>query len=357
MIEIGRHIEILLLSNDCVIVPELGGFMAHHVTARYDERDNMFLPPLRKLGFNSQLRLNDSLLAQSYVEAYDISYPEAQRRIEEEVNELKQHIANEGQYELNDIGILRLNDEGAYLFEPCEAGILTPELYGLSSFDMNTMSEYTGIDVESSPTLKEEQTVTETKEAEVQGTIEKSLEDSIEEEEKTIKIKVSWIRNIVATAAAVVAFFIMATPVSNSGKMPTGNGVQTANIISISTTEAIASPDTTKQSIKQLATQQADTTKVSASKTAVASIQTDTVSLDQKKGFCIVLASHVAKKGANDYVKELQANGYKDAYVYTHNKIVRVVYGNYGSEQEARDALQNVRSDKYFEQSWIYEKR
>lgn len=40
--ELERHIEILLLSNDCVIVPDFGGFMAHHVDARYDGRDNMF---------------------------------------------------------------------------------------------------------------------------------------------------------------------------------------------------------------------------------------------------------------------------------------------------------------------------
>ena len=30
MIELARHIEILLLENDCVIVPELGGFIAHY---------------------------------------------------------------------------------------------------------------------------------------------------------------------------------------------------------------------------------------------------------------------------------------------------------------------------------------
>ena len=98
MIELERHIEILLLNNDCVIVPELGGFMAHHIDARYDEEEDMFLPPLRTLGFNPQLNINDSLLAQSYVEAYDISYPEALRRIEDEVNELKQHLENEGSY-------------------------------------------------------------------------------------------------------------------------------------------------------------------------------------------------------------------------------------------------------------------
>ena len=39
--ELRRHIEILLLENDCVIVPNLGGFMAHHVEARYDKTDGI----------------------------------------------------------------------------------------------------------------------------------------------------------------------------------------------------------------------------------------------------------------------------------------------------------------------------
>ena len=96
VIELERHIEILLLSNDCVIVPDLGGFMAHHLEARYDDEECMFLPPQRTLGFNPQLKLNDSLLAQSYVEAYDISYPEAIRRIEAEVAEVRQYLDNAG---------------------------------------------------------------------------------------------------------------------------------------------------------------------------------------------------------------------------------------------------------------------
>lgn len=89
MIELKRHIEILLLDNDCVVVPGLGGFVAHHIDARYDARDGVYLPPLRTLGFNQKLDMNDSLLAQSYVEAYDMSYPEAMRKIDEEVGELK----------------------------------------------------------------------------------------------------------------------------------------------------------------------------------------------------------------------------------------------------------------------------
>lgn len=215
VIELNRHIEILLLSNDCVIVPGLGGFMAHHVAARYDETDGLFLPPLRTLGFNPQLKLNDSLLAQSYVEAYDISYPEALCRIEDEVNELKQRLDNEGQYELNDIGTLSVNEDGNYVFEPCEAGILTPSLYGLSSFEMKPL-EAGSVVKEVGLLVKE----TATADKELASNIlpmpvdgeeraETEFSDAVVDEENEadmIRIKVAWVRNAVAVAAAVAAF-------------------------------------------------------------------------------------------------------------------------------------------------------
>lgn len=35
MIELAKHIEVLLLENDCVIVPGLGGFIAHNRPATW----------------------------------------------------------------------------------------------------------------------------------------------------------------------------------------------------------------------------------------------------------------------------------------------------------------------------------
>ena len=94
------------------MVPGLGGFMTHHVCSTYSENDHQMFPPLRTLGFNPKLKANDNLLAQSYVEAFDISYPEAMQRIEDEVGELRERLNNDGKYVLNDIGTLTVNDEG-----------------------------------------------------------------------------------------------------------------------------------------------------------------------------------------------------------------------------------------------------
>ena len=47
MIELVKHIEILLLENDCVIVPGLGGFIAHNRPAQYCTETNVPLASIR----------------------------------------------------------------------------------------------------------------------------------------------------------------------------------------------------------------------------------------------------------------------------------------------------------------------
>ena len=79
MIELAQHIETLLLENDCVIVPGFGGFVAHYSPATRIKEENIFLPPTRTIGFNPQLKLNDGVLVQSYMSAYDTSFADASR--------------------------------------------------------------------------------------------------------------------------------------------------------------------------------------------------------------------------------------------------------------------------------------
>ena len=82
MIELAQHIEALLLENDCVIVPGFGGFVAHYAPATHVKRRKSFLPPTRTIGFNPQLKLNDGVLVQSYMSAYDTSFADATRIVE-----------------------------------------------------------------------------------------------------------------------------------------------------------------------------------------------------------------------------------------------------------------------------------
>ncbi|MBP5777689.1 MAG: SPOR domain-containing protein [Prevotella sp.] len=348
MIELERHIEILLLSNDCVIVPELGGFMAHHVSARYDEDDQLFLPPLRTLGFNPQLKINDSLLAQSYVEAYDISYPEALQRIEDEVNELKMHLETEGSYELNDIGILSLNEEGNYQFTPCEAGILSPSLYGLGSFEMLPLQKVTVVKETAATSDTEEE---EGSTARIFGLDLPEDVQEEDEEEDVVRIKFSWIRNTVAVAAILLAIFVLALPTGKTELMTRTISNINSNILfgmmskDTNTSKIeIKKEDIVKAPIKVDTILKKDTVQV------VQKADTDSI----KKGYCIVLASYVSKQNAQMFIDMLKQKGIDSAEIYVHNDVRRVIYGNYQTPNDAYIALQSIHKHKELGEAWVY---
>ena len=356
--ELDRHIEILLLSNECVIVPDFGGFMAHQVDARYDGRDNMFLPPLRTIGFNPQLKMNDSLLAQSYVEAYDISYPDALHRISEEVAEIRQHLENAGKYELNNIGTIFLNENGNYTFEPCEAGILTPELYGLGGFTMLPLSQTqpeASIEATSGNESVAEFAI-HTQENEQTAEI-KALnpsvfdEDESEEEEKGaefVQIKKSVLRNVAAACIAIIAFFALSTPLNKTsvqmGKVDTNlltrlmpkDLVKTESKPTALTSDNISSLNNKKISLNEEANDE-DKKEITSA----------------KPYYGIVLASRVTKRNAASYVERLQSQGLKDVKVIITATNVKVVYGSYDTEAQAYSALNRLHNNEIFSDGWI----
>ena len=357
--ELKRHIEILLLSNDCVIVPEFGGFMAHHVDARYDGRDNMFLPPLRTIGFNPQLTMNDSLLALSYVEAYDISYPEALNRIADEVAEIKQTLENTGRFELNDIGTIILNETGNYTFEPCEAGILTPELYGLGGFDMLPLAQISNTEAAEHTTVVE-MTADEYKPAQQRESSDMKEEANIvsannsvfineeEEEENSstefISIRKSWLRNIAAACIAIIAFFTLSTPLGTSN-------VQKSQIDTGMLTKVM--PKELTQPAHELVlannVQAAETPAVNTGKMT----QDSEITTTSSAYYSIVLASRITKRNAATYAEYLQNKGFKEARVLITDTNVKVIYGSYSTGNEAYTALNRLHSYEEFTDGWI----
>ena len=352
MIELERHIEVLLLSNDCVIVPDFGGFMAHHVDAHYDEEEGCFLPPQRTLGFNPQLKINDSLLAQSYVETYDISYPEAILRIEDEVNELKMHLQTKGIYELSDIGTLEFNENGNYVFTPCEAGILTPNLYGLCSFDMKPFN----IAVSGKETKQEvEQGTAQVINMDPFNHNEEAIETDENDEEDVVRIKFSWIRNTVAVAAILLAIFFAALPTGKTEMM-----TRTISNINNSLFFGMMSKDTNTSKIEisktdiQKNTNKADTVIELQKIKEEATTKPEPI---EKGGYCIVLASQVSKRNAEIFIEKLKKKGLDSVELYTKSRVQpirRVICGNFQTQEDAYKALRKIHKDEELKDAWVY---
>ena len=369
MVELAKHIEILLLNNDCVIVPGFGGFMAHHVDAVYDKEEHLFLPPSRTLGFNPRLHINDSLLAQSYVEAYDISYPDAVKRIEAEVSEMRQSINNQGYYELSDIGVIQTNDDGNLEFEPCTAGILTPELYALTSFELHALSmlpekqeetiNAVGDVVAETQKPNEEEPAKATVVELQQEEVESEYEDY---EDDVVTIKVSTLKRVAAVAVIllVVVFAILPWGEYNfdglqKGAIDTGLLTKVMPKAQTTTPEELGAIKVINGAAVRIDRTEAENKVVADAANQKASDTSRNVE-ESKPTFVIVLASRVTKRNAERYVTSLQKKGVKDARVIEASNGSKVICGRYSSEGEAMNGVHELRDmSSEFKDAWVME--
>lgn len=365
MNNLERHITRLLLNNDCVIVPGFGGFMAHHMNAYYNEEDRRFYPPRRTIGFNSQLKMNDSLLAQSYVETYDISYPEAMAKIEADTEELKHCIENYGEYAISGIGTLKIADSGVYDFEPCLAGLLTPSLFALDAIDVCKIaepatqtviasSEHEAKEDETTVTAKEEPAVSNNEVSIITADSDDSDNDEETDSNETRHTIAMLMRDIAVACVVLAAVLLIPSPVG-SPKNRLANNDASADFMLNMMSKNVASKDSQSDDSKTMsAAACADSINAMVKKAKAAKEEkVELKAPEHSEYYTIVLASRVSRIGADRYVAQLHERGYKDATVRHSNGNTMVIYGQYDSQELAQSMRSKLADDTEFSDCWI----
>ena len=384
MIELAQHIEVLLLENDCVIVPGLGGFVAHYTPAMRVAEENGFLPPTRIIGFNPQLKMNDGLLVQSYMAVYDTDFSDATRIVEKEVAHIFTALHEEGKVDLPNIGELRYSIHGIYDFVPYDHKITTPYLYGLDSFEMQELAEL--------------------KKPYMEKTIRYSVPVVPEDKKRRFEIKFnrSYLSNAVAMIAVVALFFFLSTPIENT-EVVEGNYAQllpnelfemiekeslAINPIVVSrkadTPKASAQKNTGQKAKKKVVPvavrevkvgqanaqnapvvsqpkQQVAEVSSSVSTTKKSEVQKTTTgtvapSLVSAKKYHVIIASVGTEKDAEAMAKQLIEKGYPHAKAIVGDGKMRVSIESCGTETKAYQALNRVRQNETYKNAWVLKK-
>ena len=76
----------LLINEDCVIIPEFGGFITQYKPALLEPNKNIILPPGKSVSFNAKLCKNDGLLAQNVALITGLNYNDALKAIQLKVH-------------------------------------------------------------------------------------------------------------------------------------------------------------------------------------------------------------------------------------------------------------------------------
>lgn len=109
MKNLAQYIEELIIRHECVIVPNLGGFITYCDKAIV--RNNMFYAPTERIRFNSLLTYHDGLLAEAYMRNRNIGYSEALNAIATEVEQIKKSLNSGNTVLFGRIGALSLSAE------------------------------------------------------------------------------------------------------------------------------------------------------------------------------------------------------------------------------------------------------
>ena len=123
----------LLQSNECVVVPAFGGFIAKQRSARVDYNEGIAYPPTKEVAFNIQLKENDGLLINTYGVVNKLDYIQSTHSIEESVIGWNQTIGSGSKLILPKLGTFWKDKEGNVQFEQDRSFNLLLSAYGLES--------------------------------------------------------------------------------------------------------------------------------------------------------------------------------------------------------------------------------
>lgn len=135
MTDVSKHISELLFTNNCVIVPGLGGFVANYQPARIHTASYIFNGPSKSIAFNNNLSTNDGLLINKIVSGEYMNLFDAEKSINQFVQEIKKEIKEGRTYKLPKIGRLTMDKEGNIQFTPDPSNNFLLQNYGLSAFE------------------------------------------------------------------------------------------------------------------------------------------------------------------------------------------------------------------------------
>ena len=335
MDQFSKHIVSLLYTNDCVILPGLGGFVKQRKSAYYDESGGMFVPPCDVIGFNSQLKLNDGLLIQSYMKTEAITFESAKLLVEKRIAEIVQSLESTRSCTLGGIGTLFIENSSVN-FKSLAFNNFSLEYYGLGKFSQTKLVDM-AMSQEKHRSLKP---CTLSLNAPTNGS-RSSLEMSKGRESM-------FLRSFFVVIVTIIGFIFFT---NNRIEIVSSHDVfqQKASLMGCFVSEGQKSPieSNTSKEIKKNKSEilEKETAKV---------IQKSSAALQPTQEYTIVLASAITKKNALTYIDELQDRGFDKARFYEKNGMKRVIYSSYEKEDDARKALNELRAkSEMFSEAWI----
>ena len=359
---LGKHIEELLHSYNCVIIPEFGGFVASDVPAQLNISKNIIEAPYKQIIFNKNLVQNDGLLANKMANANAENYEQSLSKIREFVIATKARLNNKERVEIQNVGFLYQDTESNIQFTQSKEHNFLAAAFGLPSIKLTPLAN----DVK--------RVSAEPKEIKKETKIVPLVSVKEKGEEKTIVgplKKKNWKKHAVVAACMLpIAFYSYWIPSQTNAiqrggislsdfnpfhKVEKSNYNPRAEKIDFAT-KIESSNINLEEFITESKTVFADLKEVKVETTYVAfgpKFKVENHNNSTNK-YHIIAGCFKKIENANSFVTKLKDNGYNAFIIDKRKGLNRVVIESFSSRGEAKKILKQLKSEG--QSGWILKK-
>ncbi len=131
MEEIKEYVKEILITDEVVCLPGLGGFISKHVSSRYDQSTNIFTPPHKQIAFNDRLTNESENLLFLIQKRTKTSAETAKIELSKFVESIKSALQQNKEYNFNGLGLFYSQEDGSINFKAEVSPAIDPLNFGL----------------------------------------------------------------------------------------------------------------------------------------------------------------------------------------------------------------------------------
>jgi cell division septation protein DedD/nucleoid DNA-binding protein len=345
MVAVETVIRKLVSDYEFVIIPGFGALLSRQIPAIYDQDSGVYSPPVKKLGFNEFLKLDDGLLANYISREEKLTHVEAVKHVKQYTEWLRSALRSDGETKIEGIGAFRTNSEGKLIFEPDTENHFKDEWYGFQKVSAKTFRKNSVM----TPVRQQDDVV----------------ENDVEVvEEKTVKV--NWIRW--ASAAMLgglmfyVSFFLVNAnkEIIKSSMNPFDHFWNKDETTVLVQEESVKPVENIAPALPKAEVIERDSVITEAPETqAEPALEPSVVAepLTEKK-YYLIAGAFKGMRQANVLLEDLQKKGFANALVIPpgkHSRKVTVAVNGYDDEKEAHRESANLKK-VIGEEGWVLKK-
>lgn len=353
MTTVQNHIKELLFEQDCVVIPEFGGFVTKFDCAKIDGSNRCITPPQKWLAFNSLLRNDDGLLSNYIAQEEQITREQANLKIKSFVEDTKRYINFDKTYLIEGLGIFSQNEESKIQFQPQITNFYS-ESFGLENLFLKKLINLQNeLQVIQMPVIVSDSTVQQ-----VFATQNREPTVEIWEEEEETNFPNRRFSKVLPYVYGIVVMAIFASSIymydNSKTNLSSLNPFQSRSSM---TPPVIKTVDEFKAEATPIAPTNIEAKAFENEKPIVESTKLETI-ISNEKRFFIITGSFGSKKNAKNLLNTLKSKGFDDAIIIYPNrneKLIKVSVEGFNSETQAYQEALKV-SQSINQETWIYKK-